>query len=108
MWQKILCHCAVLTKVSEEFAPYYLAEIRHDMRQTTINHIFSERSHALLSNIAGFVANFAQEVMKGQLPLLVRGLSGEGVELFGRSAALCPLLKYQLPFLNHMHEFNTG
>ena len=35
MWQKLLCHCAVLTKVSEEFAPYYLAEIRHDMRQTT-------------------------------------------------------------------------
>jgi len=29
-------HCAVCTKVSEEFAPHYLAEIRHDMRQTTI------------------------------------------------------------------------
>jgi hypothetical protein len=30
-----LRHSAVLTKVSEEFAPHYLAEIRHDMRQTT-------------------------------------------------------------------------
>ena len=36
MWQNRLGHCAVLTKVSEEFAPYYLAEIRHDMRQTTV------------------------------------------------------------------------
>src|SRR5262249_24160066 len=35
MWQNLLEHCAVLTKVSEEFAPHYLAEIRHDMRQTT-------------------------------------------------------------------------
>jgi hypothetical protein len=36
MWQNLLRHCAVLTKVSEEFAPHYLAEIRHDMRQTTL------------------------------------------------------------------------
>jgi hypothetical protein len=36
MWQNLLRHCAVLTKVSEEFAPHYLAEIRHDMRQTTV------------------------------------------------------------------------
>src|SRR5262249_48076259 len=36
MWQNLLCHCVVFTKASEEFAPYYLAEIRHDMRQTTI------------------------------------------------------------------------
>jgi hypothetical protein len=35
MWQNLLCHRAVFTKVSEEFAPHYLAEIRHDMRQTT-------------------------------------------------------------------------
>jgi hypothetical protein len=31
MWQNILGHCAVFTKISEEFAPHYLAEIRHDM-----------------------------------------------------------------------------
>src|SRR4051794_9113023 len=31
MWQDLLHHCAVLTKVSEEFAPHYLAGIRHDM-----------------------------------------------------------------------------
>ena len=35
MWQNLLEHCAVFTKGSEEFAPHYLAEIRHDMRQTT-------------------------------------------------------------------------
>jgi hypothetical protein len=35
----------------------------------------------------GFVANFAQEVEKGQLPLSVKGLSGQGVEQFGRSEA---------------------
>ena len=33
----------------------------------------------------GCVANFAQEVVKGQLPLSVEGLSGQGVEQFGRS-----------------------
>jgi hypothetical protein len=31
-----LCHCVVFTRASEEFAPRYLAEIRHDMRQTTV------------------------------------------------------------------------
>jgi hypothetical protein len=31
MWQNLLRHGAVFTKVSEEFAPHYLAEIRHDM-----------------------------------------------------------------------------
>ena len=40
--------------------------------------------------IEGFVANFAQKVMTGQLPLSVRRLSGERVELFGRSEALVP------------------
>src|SRR5262249_54271366 len=44
MWQTLLRHCAVLTKVSEEFAPHYLAEIRHDMRQTTIHPIRAGRS----------------------------------------------------------------
>jgi hypothetical protein len=35
MWQNLLCHCVVFTRASGEFAPHYLAEIRHDMRQTT-------------------------------------------------------------------------
>jgi hypothetical protein len=38
----------------------------------------------------GFVANFAQEVRKGQWPWSVEGLRGQGVELFSRSEALCP------------------
>jgi len=36
----------------------------------------------------GCVANFAQEVVKGQLPLSVEGLRGQGVEQFGCSEAL--------------------
>jgi len=35
MWQGHLRLCAVFTVASEEFAPYYLAGIRHDIRQTT-------------------------------------------------------------------------
>src|SRR5712692_9886411 len=35
MWQNCLHPCVVFTETSEGFAPYYLAGIRHDMRQTT-------------------------------------------------------------------------
>jgi hypothetical protein len=45
---------------------------------------------------AGCVANFAQEVVKGQLPLSMEGLRGQGIEQFGRSEALVSLLDYQL------------
>src|SRR5262245_17078065 len=54
----------------------------------------------------GCVANFAQGVMKGQLVLSVEGLCCEGVELFGRREALSSLLSYQLPFLEHVHQFD--
>ena len=56
----------------------------------------------------GFVANFAQKVMKGQLPLSVRRLRGEGVELFGRSEALVPSLNHHLFFPDHVHEFDPN
>ena len=46
--------------------------------------------------------------MKGQLPLSAEGLGGQGVEQFGRSAALVSGLDHQLFFLNHVHEFDTG
>ena len=46
--------------------------------------------------------------MKGQLPLSVRGLGSQGVEQFGRSAALSSGLDHQLCLLDHMHEFDTG
>jgi hypothetical protein len=36
MWQDYWRPCAVFTATSEGFAPYYLAEIRHDLSQTTI------------------------------------------------------------------------
>ena len=57
---------------------------------------------------AGSVANFAQEVLKGQLPPSVRGLSSQGVEQFGRSGTLVSRLDQPLPFLNHVHEFDTN
>ena len=55
----------------------------------------------------GFVANFAQEVVKGQLPLSAGGLGGQGVEQFGRSTALVSFLNHQLSFPNHVHKFYT-
>lgn len=45
MWQDRLLHYAVFTKASEEFAPHYLAEIRHDMRQTTFRYVISASMH---------------------------------------------------------------
>src|SRR5262249_32468313 len=57
---------------------------------------------------AGFVANFAQEVMKGQSPWSVEGLRGQGVEQFGRSAALVSGLHHHLSFLDHVHELNPN
>jgi len=35
MWQNRLHPCAVFTETSGGFAPHYLAQIRHDLRQTT-------------------------------------------------------------------------
>ncbi len=56
----------------------------------------------------GCVANFTQEVMKGQLPLSVRRLSGQGIELCGRSEALVSSFNHHLSFLDHVHELNTS
>ena len=44
--------------------------------------------------------------MKGQLPLSVAGLRGQGVEQFGRSEALFSGLHHHLSFLDHVHEFD--
>jgi len=51
-------------------------------------------------------ANFAQEVMRGQLALLVGGLRGQSVELFGRSEAFVSGPDYPLLLLDHVHEFD--
>ena len=56
----------------------------------------------------GSVANFAQGAMKGQLDLSVWRLSSQGVEQFGRSEPLVFLLDHQLPFLDHVHEFDPN
>src|SRR5262245_17326067 len=61
-----------------------------------------------VSSSSGSVANFMQEVPKGQLPLFVRGLGGQGGELFGWCQTLCPRLNHHLPFLEPMHELNPG
>jgi hypothetical protein len=54
----------------------------------------------------GCVANFAQEVVKGQLPLSEGRLRGQGVEQCGRSAALISGLYPHLSFLDPVHELN--
>ena len=46
--------------------------------------------------------------MKGQWPWSVEGLRGQGVEQFGRSAALVSCLHPQLSFLDHVHEINPN
>jgi len=49
MWQDRLHPCAVFTATSEGCAPYYLARIRHDLRQTTKRHTQKiERKHLTL------------------------------------------------------------
>ena len=58
--------------------------------------------------VTGFVANFAQEVMKWQLPWSVEGLRGQGIELFSHSEAVVPGLDHHLSLLNHVHELNTN
>src|SRR5262245_55574964 len=45
--------------------------------------------------------------MKGQSPWSVEGLRGQGVEQFGRSAALVSGLHHHLSFLDHVHELNA-
>ena len=45
--------------------------------------------------------------MKEQLPLSAGGLGGQGVEQFGPGEALVSLLKHQLSFLDHVHEFDA-
>ena len=69
--------------------------------------MLNSQAHKQAKN-EGFVANFAQKVMKGQLSLSVRRLRGEGVELFGRSAALFPSLHHHLFFPDHVHEFDPN
>jgi hypothetical protein len=46
--------------------------------------------------------------MKGQLALSVWRLSSQGVEQFGRSETFVFLLNRQLPFLDHVHEFDPN
>ena len=59
-----------------------------------------------VTGFCGCVANFAQVVVKGELPLSVGRLGGQGVEQFGRSEALGSLLNHQLSFLDQVHELD--
>ena len=56
----------------------------------------------------GSVANFAQDVMRGQLSLSVGGLRGQSVELFGRSEAFVSGPDQQLFLLDHVHELDPN
>jgi hypothetical protein len=58
--------------------------------------------------LLGCVANFAQKVVKGHLPLSVGRLGGQGVEQFGRSEALVSVLHPHLSLLDHVHELNPN
>ena len=58
--------------------------------------------------LAGFVANLAQEVMKGQLSLSVGELRSQRVELCGRSEPFVSGLDQQLFLLDHMHELDPN
>ena len=53
-------------------------------------------------------ANFAQEGAEEAGALSVKGLGGQGVELFGCSKALVSLCNHHLPFFEHVHELDTG
>jgi len=57
---------------------------------------------------SGCVANFAQVVVQGELPLSVGRLGGQGGEQFGRSEPLVSGLAYHLFFLDHVHEFDSN
>ncbi len=46
--------------------------------------------------------------MKGQLSLSVGGLSGQGVEQFGRSEAFVSSLDHQLFLFDHMYELDPN
>jgi hypothetical protein len=54
-----------------------------------------------------FGARFGVEPIWGEEPQSVRGLGGRRVELFGRGEAFVSCLHHQLPFCDHVHEFNT-
>ena len=58
--------------------------------------------------LLGSVANIAQGAMKGQLPLSGWELSSQGVEQFGRSAALFSGLHHQLSFLSSTLSILSG
>src|SRR5499427_198342 len=81
---------AVLTRCGLPLPVYFLADEKHSRCGTD----------------KGFVANFAQEIVTGQLPLSVGRLRGQRVEQFGRSAAFGSLLNYQRLFPDHVHDLD--
>src|SRR3989441_256568 len=90
MWQSLLRHCAVLTKVSEEFAPHYLAEIRHDMRQTTTTDVLTKAQIEFIAQqlpspkaTTGRPAYSNQELLPGILRVLRSGCRWRDLNLPG-------------------------
>ena len=65
--------------------------------------------HCPLTSHGGsiYVANFAQEAMKGQWPLSVWQLCAERGELFGHGEALLNSI-FKLSFAQHVHQLDAG
>ena len=60
-------------------------------------------------NDTGCVANFAQEVMKGQVTPVCGEITRRGSStVFGHSETLVLGLDHHLSLLEHVHEFNTS
>ena len=76
MWQNLLRHCAVLTKVSEEFAPHYLAGIRHDMRQTTELRVIASRRSSFGVQLCGNEFDDAVRMLSGQSQETIESVLG--------------------------------
>src|SRR2546422_11381975 len=78
MWQDRWRPCAVFTETSEGFAPYYLAGIRHDIRQTTqdpVNspHMYRKRWRGLPKRLFFQRPQLNQQILGGvcNRPLVV-------------------------------------
>ena len=56
----------------------------------------------------GLCRKFGSGGHEGALPLSEGGLSGHSEELCGRSEGVVSLLDHQLPFLEHVHQFDTN
>src|SRR5215813_3752000 len=86
----------------------YAPHVRHGIEEHNARH---GKGHQTVQTDTGPLEVLLQILLRrscrGNCPCLWRGLGGQGVEQFGRSEAFVSLLDYQLPFLDHVHEFDA-